>query len=302
MVSTRSQGAQSNKSDMQPPTKRVRMANSDVEVAKQPAGEPGLRERLLSLPVELFGEVCSYLDAIDLRHLSFTDETFWSVLVSAKSDPIWRQAFKQTVPSMPECPETMSGSSYARFMLAECCMICQVKTWRLSVDYFHRVRYCDACYQSNIISKNAVLKLYPDFPPKFFKYLSSDAVGSSGASLGSVHSAKRKNQPKYLKATVAGVYELWESLSKTPSSPELANARLIERLENYANNRIKSGLTMRHWQLVASNRKSAQLAKIRNQRRAMIFAKLSELGYNHRDFPGWHSEVYSPVALTEEGS
>lgn len=47
---------------MQQSTKRVRMASSEGEVADQPTvgdatREPGLRERLLSLPVELFGEV-----------------------------------------------------------------------------------------------------------------------------------------------------------------------------------------------------------------------------------------------------
>ncbi|KAG8939490.1 hypothetical protein FRC04_006266 [Tulasnella sp. 424] len=114
----------------QPPKKRVKTASPDVE-----AGEPAsigdsaakpvsaLQNLLLALPVEIFSEICSFLDAIDLRHLSLTDETFWSVLVSPKSDCIWRQALGRVVPPMPECPKTMSGSEYARFMLVDTCMV-----------------------------------------------------------------------------------------------------------------------------------------------------------------------------------
>ncbi|KAG9045715.1 hypothetical protein FS837_005802 [Tulasnella sp. UAMH 9824] len=280
------------------------MASSEGEVADQPTvgdatSEPGLRERLLSLPVELFGEICSFLDAMELWHLSLTDETFWSVLASAKSYPIWHRSFKQTVPSMPKCPETMSPPSFARFMLVESCMVCRLKPWNMSLDYFHRVRYCDPCRQSNIISENTVLELYPDFPPQFLEYLSSNAVGSNGLTLGGVYYGSYRIQRNYLKETVTGVYKLWKSLSNT-ASIEVANARLIERLEKYANDRIWCGLKMRIWHSEASKWKSAQLAKLKEKRRAMVNAKLLELGYHRADFPGWHSEVYSAVALTAE--
>ncbi|KAG8906406.1 hypothetical protein FRC01_008032, partial [Tulasnella sp. 417] len=115
------------KNDKPPPMKRIRMASAEGEAVKQTivgddTTKTGLRERLLSLPVELFGEICSFLDALELRCLSLVDGTFWSVLVSAKSDPIWRQAFKRVIPPMPECPETMSAPDYAQFMLVESCM------------------------------------------------------------------------------------------------------------------------------------------------------------------------------------
>ncbi|KAG8911369.1 hypothetical protein FRC01_005752 [Tulasnella sp. 417] len=119
--------AKASKVDTQTSRKRVKVASSDVKAAGQPVvGDgptmPGLRERLLSLPVELFAEICSFLDALELRQLSLTDETFWSILVSARSDPIWRQAFKRVVPPMPECPETMPCPDYAEFLLVESCM------------------------------------------------------------------------------------------------------------------------------------------------------------------------------------
>ncbi|KAG9045710.1 hypothetical protein FS837_005797 [Tulasnella sp. UAMH 9824] len=157
MVSTRSQKGQStsnaangkvsaptklatksSKSNRHTPRKRVRVASSDAEAVEQPVDgdsptEPGLRELLLSLPVELFGEICSFLDATELRCLSLADKTFWSVLVSDKSDPIWRQAFKRVVPPMPDCPEAMSSSDYAQLMLVKACTSgLKMKDWELT--------------------------------------------------------------------------------------------------------------------------------------------------------------------------
>ncbi|KAG8928765.1 hypothetical protein FRC01_005396 [Tulasnella sp. 417] len=291
--------------DMQPSTKRPRMKSSGAEGTESPsAGDPGLREQLLNLPVEIFGEICSFLDAVELRHLALTDETFWSVLVAPKSDPIWRHAFKQTVPPLPECPETMSRPDYARFMLAESCMFCQVMSWTTSLNYFHRLRYCHKCLEANLyismIRKEDVSELYPDFPAEFLKYLSSNSVGSDGATLSGLHYRWGGNQRQYLKVNVATVYKLWKSLSEPAYNHELANTQLTGRLEKYADDRIRSGLKMKDWQTAASQVKEAQLAKLRNERSVLVFAKLSELGYQTVDFPRWHHEIYKPEPLTDE--
>ncbi|KAG8928761.1 hypothetical protein FRC01_005392 [Tulasnella sp. 417] len=152
----------------------------------------------------------------------------------------------------------------------------------------------------DIISEKVVLELYPDFPSEFLKYLSSDAVSSAGATLASVHYVKREYQNNYFKMTVAGVYELWKSLSETAENLELANTQLTARLARYADDRILSGLKMKHWQVTSAKLKSAQLAKIRGERRAIIFAKLTELGYLEADFPRYHFEVNNPVALADQ--
>ncbi|KAG9045712.1 hypothetical protein FS837_005799 [Tulasnella sp. UAMH 9824] len=317
MVSTRSQKGQStsnatsrkvsspatkkNKKDKEPSRKRVRLASPETKAAEQtPVGDgpakPGLRELLLGLPIELFGEICSFLDAIELRRLSLTDRTFWSVLVSAKSNGIWRQAFKRVAPPMPECPETMSGPDYAQFMLLDACTICKAYLWQHSIDYFHRVRYCDACRQRNILSKKLVLNSYPDFPLDFLKYLSSEAVSSDGSSLTGSQGSKRL----YHKVTIAEVYNLWKSLSEKADTHEAANARLIERLEKYADNRIKSGLKMKDWHKDVRDQKFAQSTKLRNDRNDAIIAKLVELGHEPRDVPLYHFILNDLVELTDQ--
>lgn len=280
------------------------MASSDVEALKPTVGgdaaKPGLRELLLSLPVELFGEICLFLDAFELRRLSLTDETFWSVLVSEKSVSIWRQAFKKVVPPMPECPETMSGPYYAQFMLVEGCMACQAKSWSVCSYYFHRVRYCEACTRINIISQKMILKSYPGFPLEFLKYLSSEAVGSDGSSLAGSQGNGKAGKRLYHKVTVAEVYNLWKSLSEKAGTTALAKARLTKRLEKYANDRIKSGSKMKDWGKDAGNWKSAQGANLKRDRKAAILAKLLALGHDEADFPQYHPIVDQPVALTDE--
>ncbi|KIO33064.1 hypothetical protein M407DRAFT_17939 [Tulasnella calospora MUT 4182] len=194
----------------------------------------------------------------------------------------------------------MSGSAYAQLMLVECCTVCQVKASGVSFDYFHQVRYCETCHRLNIIPKTAVLKLYRDFPPEFFQYLSSETVGSDGTTLAPFRGRWHGSKRQYLRVTVAEVYNLWKSLSKAANAPEQANAQLIGRLEQYAKTRIKFGLKMKDWQIAASERKAAQRAKLTKKRTAFILAKLVDLGYDEVDFPRWNFEVYKSEALTDE--
>ncbi|KAG8928764.1 hypothetical protein FRC01_005395 [Tulasnella sp. 417] len=151
-----------------------------------------------------------------------------------------------------------------------------------------------------MLSKEKVLELHPDFPPEFLKYLSSDSVGSDGTTLATAHYRWGGNQRQYLKVDVAAVYKLWKSLSEPAENPELANTQLTGRLEKYADDRIRSGSKLKDWQIAASRLKEAQLAQLRNQRTATVFAKLSELGYQTVDFPRWHHEVRKPETLTDE--
>ncbi|KAG8926971.1 hypothetical protein FRC01_008157, partial [Tulasnella sp. 417] len=252
--------AKTSKKDTQASRKRVRVASSDAEAAGQPiVGDcpttPGLRERLLSLPLDLFVEICSFLDALDLRRLALTAKTFWSVLVSASSDPVWRQAFRQAVPPIPDRPETMSWPNYAQFILVESCMDCHVA-------------HAGKCHSRNIISKDAVLKLFPTFPARFLKYLSSDAVNSDGTRLAVPRGRYKGSVREYLKATVVEVYNLWQSLSKHGDDRKLANTRLMERLEKYADGRIKSGVKMADWHIASTQWRAAHFKTLRNERKA----------------------------------
>ncbi|KAG8926973.1 hypothetical protein FRC01_008159 [Tulasnella sp. 417] len=297
--------AKTSKMDAQTSRKRVRVASSDVEAEGQPIGRegptmPGFRERLLSLPVDVFAEICSFLDALELRRLALMDKTFWSVLVSTRSDPIWRQAFRQAVPPVPDCPETMSWPNYAQFILVESCMSCHVASGSVCFDFFHRVRYCNKCHPRNILSKDAVLKLLPKFPARFLKYLSSDAVSSEGDSLAASRGRYKGSTREYLKETVVEVYNLWKSLSKPEGTRKLANTRLMERLEKYAESRIKSGLKMAGWHIVSADWRAAHLKKLKNERKAAILSRLMDLGYDEADFPQWDPEVNKLEALSDE--
>lgn len=69
------------------------------------------------------------------------------------------------------------------------------------------------------------------------------AVSSDGASLAGFRATWKESKRQYLRVTVAEVYKLWKSMSKSSHNLELANARLIERLEKYRENRIKVGLS-----------------------------------------------------------
>ncbi|KAG9020710.1 hypothetical protein FS837_007941, partial [Tulasnella sp. UAMH 9824] len=57
---------------------------------------------------------------------------------------------------------------------------------------------------------------------------------------------------------------------------------------------------MRDWHIVASCLREQRLQKLREERTAMIFAKLSELGHLEVDFPRLHDEVYKAELLTDE--
>ncbi|KAG8939487.1 hypothetical protein FRC04_006263, partial [Tulasnella sp. 424] len=160
----------------------------------------------------------------------------------------------------------MSGPDYARFMLVDSCMV-----------------------------RAGGFIIQPE--NDFAEHARIRSVGSDDASLANYRSRWHGSKRQYHKVTVGEVYKLWKSLSETPA---LANPRLTERLQKYADNRIKSGLKMYAWHMAVRECKRAELAKIKEERTASIRAKLSELGHQEIDFPRWHVEVNKSVALTDE--
>ncbi|KAG8918803.1 hypothetical protein FRC00_012061, partial [Tulasnella sp. 408] len=221
--------------------------------------------------------ICSFLDAIELRCLALVDKTFWSILVSEKSDPIWRQTFKRVVPPMPECPGAMSGSDYAQFMLVKACTVSALE----------------------VISRQRPSALTDHMHDKICQV--NGWASPDGSCVADFRVSSYGSKRQYLKVTVAEVYKLWKSMSETSNTLELANAQLILRLEKYRENRIKSGLKMKDWQVTAAEWNTAEVKRVVEERKTLILSKLLEIGYDEADFPRYCPEVFLTKSLDDEG-
>ncbi|KAG8926972.1 hypothetical protein FRC01_008158 [Tulasnella sp. 417] len=125
-------------------------------------------------------------------------------------------------------------------------------------------------------------------------------ISSDGTSLTASRGRWQRSTREYLKATVVEVYNLWKSRSKPGGTSGLANTQLMERLEKYAESRIKSGIKMADWHIASTEWRAANFKKLKNERRAAILSKLMDLGYDEVDLPYWNPEVNKLDALTDE--
>ncbi|KAG9021772.1 hypothetical protein FS837_006993, partial [Tulasnella sp. UAMH 9824] len=65
------------------------------------SGKGGKLRDLMNMPVDIFTEVCSYLDPHDLRRLALTSKRLWDILMTKEAKHIWKTAIA-SVPGLPE--------------------------------------------------------------------------------------------------------------------------------------------------------------------------------------------------------
>ncbi|KAH9483704.1 hypothetical protein JR316_0003177 [Psilocybe cubensis] len=95
-------------------------------------------------PEELFREVLSYLDPVDLLHMARTDKKMRDFLMSKNSRLEWKKA-RENISGLPDCPDDLSEPQYANLVFEKHCHFCLRHSSIIIIYWTSRVRICSQC-------------------------------------------------------------------------------------------------------------------------------------------------------------
>ncbi|TFK63911.1 hypothetical protein BDN72DRAFT_847153 [Pluteus cervinus] len=137
------------------------MQQMRIEMSRRPKiNLKELSKAFESLPMELFFEILSHFQPIDLYNFCVAGHPFCSFLVGSQaSEPIWRNSYRASDHSIPPPPPQVSGFRWAHLLFGS--SLCTASTPGSSrcnrrgavVDFSHCHRVCRACWLKWYITK-----------------------------------------------------------------------------------------------------------------------------------------------------
>ncbi|KDQ56780.1 hypothetical protein JAAARDRAFT_194740 [Jaapia argillacea MUCL 33604] len=119
-----------------------------------------LASPLLSTPLDVFYEICSYLHPKDLLALSRVSKPMRGVLMSRNSVSAWKSA-RQRISGFPECPSLTSEPEWAYLIFGTTCQSCWKYRVR-KVEFALRRRVCEACVDQHLVNADEFAKRFPN--------------------------------------------------------------------------------------------------------------------------------------------
>ncbi|QRV87484.1 reticuline oxidase [Ceratobasidium sp. AG-Ba] len=104
------------------------------------------------VPLDIFTEITSYLNPLDILNLSRTTKYFRTLLMRSSAVHIWHAA-ERNIPGLPKCPAHMSEPAYAALVFVRACTYCgTTANVPKSPNPELYVRLCGACVDSNVMN------------------------------------------------------------------------------------------------------------------------------------------------------
>ncbi|KAG8969345.1 hypothetical protein FRC05_001084 [Tulasnella sp. 425] len=261
----------------------------------------------MDMPVEIFVDICYYLDPLDLRHLALTNKMFRHVLMTKEAKHIWKQALTSVV-NLPQCPADINEPQYVCLMYSYECYTMGCLSYGTQVNCVYRRRLCDRCFGVQMTDVSGLHKI-----DKFTRYRSCqwflDIVQDPDFWKASYDYSYRDYRSFYIDE-VNNVAEKYEGLLRGPNAKEHV-AEYTEQLRDRNEYRTTTGADMRSW---LYRRKQARSERLRRLLSPFLYfilnlsmlngsvkAKLENAGWNPADFPScqeFRNLVYTDQQLT----
>ncbi|KAG2119938.1 uncharacterized protein F5147DRAFT_666063 [Suillus discolor] len=166
--------------DKQPVAKRVRTdKGTDIGTALA-VKRSGRRKKTLSLivtvPIDILLEICSFLEPVDLSHLFHAHKAFRKVLSSNHAVSVWKAA-RVNRGGVPDCMPDMSEVEWADLLFGGSdCQECGMKrVW--GIDFGMRRRVCQPCLNENLLCKSAFPFVFPEYDPIILDLIPFSSIG-----------------------------------------------------------------------------------------------------------------------------
>ncbi|KAG9026114.1 hypothetical protein FS837_004741 [Tulasnella sp. UAMH 9824] len=248
------------------------------------SGRGGKLRELMNMPVDIFAEICSYLDPHDLRRLALTSKRLWDILMTREARHIWKTALA-SVPDLPECPNDLNEPQYHSL---------------LDVGmHFKR-------YQGRLVPSGSLLRnlLQLQVGVKMAGGRTPSQRESSLSQLGIKESTLSQIQEYFSSRLVMRPYYFplsyyiealrkaavdYEALSKEEGEEYLSS------LKDTRDYKVETGRAMNKWKLNQISSRACDIDAVKDARFKSIEAKLLEIGWDRRDFPMFNKEFRALV-------
>ncbi|KAG8969351.1 hypothetical protein FRC05_001090 [Tulasnella sp. 425] len=250
-------------------------------------GKGGKLRDLMNMPVDIFTEVCSYLDPFDLRRLALTSKRLWDILMTKEARHIWKIAL-DSVPDLPECPTDLNEPQYVCLLYSSECYTIGCTGRGTRADWYFRVRFCTACHDANMANEWAVQRdsqlglnvKYNIWSVIRYFCESSEVMSMARSYRRGGYRRGGRNEDKHIY-----VDEVKKLVSQYEALPQAEIEEYLSRLREKRNYRIETGKAMLKWKCNQLASRADDIAAEKSARFESIKVKLLDMGWDENDFP-----------------
>ncbi|KAF8607777.1 hypothetical protein BDV93DRAFT_603554 [Ceratobasidium sp. AG-I] len=262
--------------------KRVRKG-----VGPKPKKKPISLGGIIHVPMDIFVEIMSHLEPIDLISIARTTRRFRTLLMQRSAKHIWHAA-ERNIPGLPHCPEHLSEPAYAALVFVKHCSMCGL-TMTKRMDEVLAVRLCSTCRDRNIIGSAHIPTTVQPFVPLSTAIMPPSRLGSFYALVSDMN-AVVNTMFAFASNGDSAAFERWKTsrIDELKSRIPFINA-LIQYLDD------------------EDDRRDDETETLKAQRFTAIKDRLTQIGWEEVDcyvthYPlmrDWVKLVYQPKPLTE---
>lgn len=115
-----------------------------AQLKRSDSSPSSLVSPLERIPLDMLGEIISYLEPLDVLQLSRTDNCLRDLLMNRAMASYWKRA-RENVDALPPCPADMSEPAYANLMFTDHCHKCLAEGEDVLTHVEARVQLCYKC-------------------------------------------------------------------------------------------------------------------------------------------------------------
>ncbi|CAL1712103.1 unnamed protein product [Somion occarium] len=252
-------------------------------------------------PFDVLFEIATWLEPLDLLHLTRISKSFYEVFASKSYMKLWERVNKN-VCMLPRCPPHLNNMQFISLLFEDHCQGCGADK-NCKTSYALSVRYCDSCWRERIRPGRELIiefklgKLDNSIFPLVPRQIPFERVVDLANILPSPSTNTRHHH--YLKSQVFQVGQQLKLL--TIDSDEYKD--YVKSRKKIARDAYKFHMNIQPFaRWYQSTREFERKRLIENRERA-INIQLRTLGYRKTDFPvhepSWQRLVLKPQALTD---
>ncbi|KAF8692793.1 hypothetical protein RHS03_08551, partial [Rhizoctonia solani] len=243
----------------------------------------------MDLPVDVFVNIASYFKLQDLMALARVNTFLRRLLMSCKSEPIWRSARLNCI-DLPPRPKELSEPVYAALLFSKICTSCGRRALQ-NMDPVLQERLCAKCKKDQLIDL-----CEHDIDTSLLFVSTTILPGYTGADWS-------ERGPWCFNKDAQAVKSVLESFDAAGN--EEGKQNWIEQRRCAVKAREQDAEPLIQWFRARKMTRNAELHRLKQARKTEIENRLENLGYDKRDMnfedcEGWFSQVYNAAPLTDK--